>query len=86
MRLAETIQRHKINQEQDYAGDLLGYAMGSTGDFTYNKGDLNYTPGGTMPSKTEAWNNYIQMKGGTVGPQDLMKFNQLYTEAQNMEL
>jgi hypothetical protein len=77
----------ELNKERDFAGNLLGYAMGSTGNFSYDREaeTLGFTPGGTMPSKTESWNNYIQMKGGQVGPGDIVKFNALYSQAQGIQ-
>ena len=84
MSLAETIRKNQLQKEQDYKSDLLGYALGSTGNFSYSDGKIGFTPGGTMPSKTEAWNNYIRMKG-SVSAQDLTTFNEMYTEAQTIQ-
>lgn len=83
--IGQMIQQHNLNQDKDYAGNLLAYAMGATGDFTIQNGNAQYSPGGVMPSKTEAWNNYIQMKKGHVSGEDLMKFNQWYSQAQGIQ-
>ena len=85
--VGEMIRAHKLRKEQDYASSLLAEAMGASGDFSYNRdtGALGYTPGGTMPTKTEAWNNYLQMKGGQVTAQDLVSFNAMYANAQSMQ-
>jgi hypothetical protein len=85
--VGEMIRAHKLRKEQDYASSLLAEAMGASGDFSYNRdtGALGYTPGGTMPTKTEAWNNYLRMKGGQAKAQDIVSFNQLYSSAQQMQ-
>ena len=83
--VGQMIQQYNLNQEKDYAGNLLGYAMGSGGDFSMVGDTPQFTPGGNMPTKTEAWNTYLQMKGGKVTGQDLAKFNQLYTQAQGIQ-
>ncbi len=84
--MQEIIQRHKMKQEEEYAGNLLAYAMGAAGDYTTKDGVPSFTPGGQMPSKTEAWNSYLQMKGGQVNAQDLLAFNQMYANAQQMQV
>lgn len=85
--VGEMIRAHRLRKEQDYASSLLAEAMGASGDFSYNRdtGALGYTPGGTMPTKTEAWNNYLRMKGGQATAQDIVSFNQLYSSAQQMQ-
>lgn len=85
--LAQIIEDKKLKQNENFAGSLLSQAIGAGGDYAYNREteELSYSPGGQMPTKTEAWNNYMQMRGGKVSAQDIVAFNQLYTQAQTMQ-
>ena len=85
--LAQVINDRQLKKEENWAGSLLSESLGAGGDYAYNRNteELSYSPGGQMPTKTEAWNSYMQMKGGRISAQDIVAFNQLYTQAQTMQ-
>lgn len=82
MNLAEAIQQRKQNTEDQFYSNLMQYAMQNTPQFDTSGKTPQFIGEQTrrLPSKTQLWNAYIQMKGGRLTPQDLAKFETTYNQ------
>lgn len=81
MTLLESIQSVKRNKEDRFFAGLMQYATNQTPEFDTSGDAPKYVgPDTAMPDKTALWNQYVQMKGGRLGTQDLALFEQYYQQ------
>ena len=79
MTLLESIQSVRANRENEFVAGLMQYAMQGQSSFDTSGDTPKYIPStNPLPKKTELWNQYVQMKGGRLAPQDLAAFEQYY--------
>lgn len=79
MTLLESIQSARANRESAFFAGLMQYAMQGQSSFDTSGDTPKYIPStNPLPKKTELWNQYVQMKGGRLAPQDLAAFEQYY--------
>lgn len=79
MTLLESIQSVRANRENEFFAGLMQYAMQGQSSFDTSGDTPKYIPStNPLPKKTELWNQYVQMKGGRLAPQDLAAFEQYY--------
>tara|TARA_Y100001937_G_C7125366_1_gene334635 strand:- start:186 stop:1094 length:909 start_codon:yes stop_codon:yes gene_type:complete len=79
MKLSEAIAQRQQNAENQFFTNLMQFGMNNDPVFD-TSGDTPVYKGDSMPlpSKTEIWNQYVQIKGGRLSPQDLGLFEQYY--------
>jgi len=79
MKLSEAIAQRQQNAENQFFTNLMQFGMNNDPVFD-TSGDAPVYKGDSMPlpSKTEIWNQYVQIKGGRLSPQDLGLFEQYY--------
>tara|TARA_Y100001973_G_scaffold2362_1_gene3518 strand:- start:940 stop:1785 length:846 start_codon:yes stop_codon:yes gene_type:complete len=82
MRLSDAIAQRQQNTENAFFTNLMQYGMNSSPMFDTSGAAPVYIGGASkMPSKTDLWNQYVQIKGGRLSPQDLAVFEQYYNNA-----
>ena len=82
MNLQQAIDQRKQNTENQFYTNLMQYGLRSEPQFDISGNTPTYLGGATkMPSKTQLWNQYVQIKGGRLAPQDLATFEQYYNNA-----
>ena len=79
MKLSEAIAQRQQNAENQFFTNLMQFGMNNDPVFDTSC-DTPVYKGDSMPlpSKTEIWNQYVQIKGGRLSPQDLGLFEQYY--------
>jgi len=82
MNLQQAIDQRRQNTENQFYTNLMQYGLRSEPQFDISGNTPTYLGGATkMPSKTQLWNQYVQIKGGRLAPQDLATFEQYYNNA-----
>ena len=82
MNLRESIESVRRNKENSFYTNLMQYGLRSEPQFDISGNTPKYIGGASaMPSKTQLWNQFIQLKGGRLAPQDLATFEQYYRNA-----
>lgn len=80
LNLAENIQAARERKEANYYNNMLAYGMNASGTFSEEDGKLQYS-GGSMPDKTEMWNQFLAMKNGRITQQDIANFEASWKQA-----
>lgn len=80
LNLAENIQAARERKEANYYNNMLAYGMNASGTFSEEDGKLEYS-GGSMPDKTEMWNQFLAMKNGRITQQDIANFEASWKQA-----
>ena len=79
MKLSEAIAQRQQNQENAFFTNLMQYGMNNDPMFDTSGKNPVYIGGASkIPDKTAVWNQYVQIKGGRLTPQDLAQFEQYY--------
>jgi hypothetical protein len=79
MNLAEAIKQRQQNTKDQFYTNMMQYALRNSPQFDMSGKKPVYIGGiSKMPSKTQLWNQFIQIKGGRLSPQDLAEFEQYY--------
>ena len=80
MNLQQAIDQRRQNTTNQFYTGLMQHAMNDTPqyDMTGNKPVYLGASGPKLKSKTELWNQFVQIKGGRLAPQDLAEFEQYY--------
>jgi len=82
MNLRDAINQRKQNTENQFFTNLMQFGMRGEPQFDISGDTPKYLGGAsTMPNKTALWNQYVQLKGGRLSPQDLAMFEQYYGNA-----
>ena len=80
MNLQQAIDQRRQNTTNQFYTGLMQHAMSDTPqyDMTGDKPVYIGSSGPKLKSKTELWNQFVQIKGGRLSPQDLAEFEQYY--------
>ena len=76
-------QQQALNRDQDFFTGLLKHGM-NVGEFDMINDEPVFSPGESMPDKTQAWNAFIATKKGRMTPQDLMQFESSYESTKQL--
>jgi hypothetical protein len=81
--LRQALDERRANVENQFFTNLLQYAMNASPDFDVSgKRPVMVNPGQKIPPKAVLWNQYVNLKGGRIGPEDLMRFEEVYKQVK----
>jgi hypothetical protein len=80
--LMMAMQARKEQQSQSFLTGLLAQGTNAGGQFDIVNGKPMYDSGMGMPEKSDAWNQFLSVKGGRVTAQDIQSFESHWKQAE----
>ena len=84
--LRQAMDERKSNTENQFFTTLMQYSMHSEPQFDFSGNTPKMINAGSkIPNKAVLWNQYVEIKGGRVKQEDILKFEEYYKNLKSIE-